>query len=519
MDEPLLRMLQSIKRIEDDPSMRFQTETIDLATFIPKCERVVFVDQRFDLSQHSMVAKGVALLPPGIISPGIRSRRRHFIANELTWASDFAFCAYFQGKVSSGWTIILKDGLFINPFDAFGSIDDLVDETDSLPPLTMEIVGLQDVRILIDHDLENFLFLEHVNLSMRNVRIYDYRPNPSIRHPIIAVKTDCHLEGVMIHAPKVPITLCGEPGPRMFMKGCSVSIWAMLVTSGNLRAENCLIIDRRKSEVTKGGSFFADHVCFRGYGIQGSINSKCVLQGCEFNAVGDSENEPALDISTSSEVDCSGSTFSGYKCPVKLTGSGTSVVLRHCDFFGGFAPASVWQNANLLLADSSIQCDFLLSVFFNVKGKVELLRNRLDPSTQRVICKNSVSKNPIVDTSNVTYRCVDIPVSSAFTDQQLSKTTKLMEEMESRECTLTSETTSLVLQHSYKFCRKCGLGVEKPEPSVKFLYCGGCRAICYCSKKCQKADWEDHRLICQKITEGQSKSKKKGEKSGPKAKK
>ena len=54
MDVPLLRTLQSIKRIEDDPSMRFQTEKIDLATIIPKYENIVVVDQQWN---HSTVVQ------------------------------------------------------------------------------------------------------------------------------------------------------------------------------------------------------------------------------------------------------------------------------------------------------------------------------------------------------------------------------------------------------------------------------------------------------------------------------
>ena len=48
MDLPLLRMLQSMKRIEDDPARHFQTKTIDLATFVPKYPNLILVDQSVD---------------------------------------------------------------------------------------------------------------------------------------------------------------------------------------------------------------------------------------------------------------------------------------------------------------------------------------------------------------------------------------------------------------------------------------------------------------------------------------
>jgi len=87
-----------------------------------------------------------------------------------------------------------------------------------------------------------------------------------------------------------------------------------------------------------------------------------------------------------------------------------------------------------------------------------------------------------------------------------------------------NQAISCMSETGRKECDKCGLGADKPEPNVKFLYCGGCRGFCYCSKECQKADWDDHRLICpakkpSKSTDAQSKSKKKGNGSGTKGKK
>ena len=81
-----------------------------------------------------------------------------------------------------------------------------------------------------------------------------------------------------------------------------------------------------------------------------------------------------------------------------------------------------------------------------------------------------------------------------------------------------NQVLSMVSKHGLKYCKKCGLGMETPGSSIKFLYCGGCRGICYCSQECQKADWDDHRLVCQgqkatKTANGQSKAKK-GEGSG-----
>ena len=40
---------------------------------------------------------------------------------------------------------------------------------------------------------------------------------------------------------------------------------------------------------------------------------------------------------------------------------------------------------------------------------------------------------------------------------------------------------------------------EREPRSEKFLYCGKCKTICYCSKECQTADWKDHKALCEHI--------------------
>jgi len=526
MDEPLLRILQSIKQIEDDPSMQFHTKEIDLATFIPKHDNVIVVDQQCDPNQLILKTEtGIyAPLSPGTLSSAIQSSGGRLISNKLSTALELAFSAYRSDEVSSEWTIILKEGLFINPLGHFLRLI-----LDPLPHLTLEIVGLKDVRISLTHDSADTFFSKDANLAMRNVRIYDFRENPCKMQGLFEVEANCHLEDVKIHAPEVLGVWCNGPDSRVSMKGCSLNISLLGVNRGVIRAENCLIITREYTRVSKGATFFMYDVVFRGPGIRAKFSSGIVIDGCKFEAVEDSES-PALDIWTASELDCRRTTFLGYKVAVASEGSGTTALLRHCNFFGGRVPAGIKQNANLLVADSFIQSDYLLMVNFNVKGKVEFLRNRLSPSTKRIIFVDSVSKKPIVDLHDVTYTILDVPRPLKAKDKQISKTEKIRAETFSRPHASASEKNhvwSLLTEHGGKCCSKCGLEADqhqdmsRPDTIIKFQYCGGCRAICYCSKECQTADWEDHRLICprkkaSKSSKGQSESKKKGKGSKPK---
>lgn len=46
------------------------------------------------------------------------------------------------------------------------------------------------------------------------------------------------------------------------------------------------------------------------------------------------------------------------------------------------------------------------------------------------------------------------------------------------------------LSHSEKSCRVCAQIADK--------YCGKCKQVYYCSNKCQKADWESHKIACKR---------------------
>jgi hypothetical protein len=49
-----------------------------------------------------------------------------------------------------------------------------------------------------------------------------------------------------------------------------------------------------------------------------------------------------------------------------------------------------------------------------------------------------------------------------------------------------------VLEHAPQ-CNKCNI---KEPKDAKFLKCGRCEAVVYCSKDCQKNDWPVHKTVC-----------------------
>lgn len=430
MDESLLRILQSIKRIEDDPAMQFETKTIDLATFIPKYENVVVVDQQWEPSESAIqLASGTgsfAKLASGILSPEIQPSESRFVTNRLSVALEVVLSQCILNS-SSGWTIILKEGLFIHPFDEFilrrVHLSEMGTDTDFFPTMMMEIIGLQDVRILLTNNTAMTFISKQVNLMMRNIRIYDFREEPCLAFAMITVKSDCRLEDVKIYAPQIRGVNTMQQGSQVYMKGCSLNATGVGVCHGDIRAENCLIMGHCLVYIIKGATFSADQVSFRGGSrISGEYNSKCVLDRCKFEAAkGDDSSDSnayALQVRAGTDVDCKRTTFSGYGIAVSLFGSGTSVSCRNCNFFCSGAPFAVELNANLFVADSFVLSAYYLLITCNVKGKVELLRNSLGPLTECIIQKDSISRNPIVDRHDVTYIVEDLDFQFMRTDKK-----------------------------------------------------------------------------------------------------
>ncbi|KAI9010593.1 hypothetical protein DFJ74DRAFT_710839 [Hyaloraphidium curvatum] len=52
-------------------------------------------------------------------------------------------------------------------------------------------------------------------------------------------------------------------------------------------------------------------------------------------------------------------------------------------------------------------------------------------------------------------------------------------------------------QHVGSACNRCGR--VSGDPKVDFKRCGRCKKAHYCSERCQKEDWAQHKIFCGKI--------------------
>ena len=54
-----------------------------------------------------------------------------------------------------------------------------------------------------------------------------------------------------------------------------------------------------------------------------------------------------------------------------------------------------------------------------------------------------------------------------------------------------------------RVCTKCGF---PPAPKDKLRYCGRCAAVHYCSKRCAKKHWTEHKLVCDSTRKARAKA-------------
>ena len=318
MDLPLLRHLQFIKKLEDDPANEFKTGRIDLKSFTPRFSRVIVVDQRVDQTRfkHSIGDLKFGDLPPGSLY-NVKPSKMRFIFHSLSWALKFISYTSQMESMLQGWTVILREGLYIN---GLGSQDENLFAMFAKGQ-PVEIVGLNEVRLLLLHDLACTFYLNRVNLIMRNVRVYDFRANSSFFNSVLPVwDTECQLFDVKMYVPR-------SMGPVVTGEGCALKMLRCTVNGvgfgahegGIIRAENCLFTSSANFpgiQIAKRGEFHALHVRFqRRAQISVTFKGTCFLKACHFAANldadsdTDSESQPPLFVRSEGSLDCRRSTF------------------------------------------------------------------------------------------------------------------------------------------------------------------------------------------------------------------
>ena len=191
MDLTLLRRLQSIKDMEENPPFKY--EDIDMSTFKAMYPDVIIVDQSLadgtdlpeevflpnpcmDKMLHRIVEERDFQVTHGALGDSSTATTKRVNAPsslaklELHTNTFTRALSLFQvmSAAKAHWTIILKEGLYINPRFKISPFEGRKDAS-------LEIVGMNGARILLYDNVVGRLKLHGVKVTMRNVSLHDRR--------------------------------------------------------------------------------------------------------------------------------------------------------------------------------------------------------------------------------------------------------------------------------------------------------------------------------------------------------
>ena len=429
MDPSLFRMLQSIKAIEsyiqcETTIDRSTIDPLDYASFKPMYPNVIVVDQSIvdrDLTRKLVVQDYETGLPYVVFYEGTKENQK-IVTNTLTGA-----LALVHNSSETRCSIILKEGLYIDPRFYL------------LPrsqPISLEIVGMKDARILFAHNRREFKF-RHVELTLRNVKIFDCRWDRSKN---------------------------ADPWNAGY-SDFTVSVGA------EIRAINCVFSGCR-IWISKETTFRADgskFIEFPGFAMMKEC--KCVIADCHFNE-GQSRRANTdyfsvlFNAHIGSTVVCDRSVVCAYSVVFIATGLQSGVTFDRCLLWATSYIGGLSENADARITQSLLGASFLLRIKLNVKGKIELKENQLSTRTRPIFLIDKNSKKPSHDIGHAMFDLSNKSCGSCSKE----------EDTESQYCVPPS---------------------SEADPPEKFRYCP-CQGVSYCSKECQIEDWPKHRRSCAK---------------------
>ena len=511
MDLPLLRKLQAMKRVEDEPSRYFKTKTIDSATFVPMYPNVIIVDQSID---ESVLKNGFHFT---------RTKRLYDISSEGPVQSEIycrrlSVALMLKNAYEDGTTIILKEGLYIvaNSRYHWGFA------------ASVEIVGLKDVRLLFaenyTHERAIVVHSRSGNLTLRNVRIYDHREdrpgNVTIK---VAMGANAALLNVCIHAPSCTALYVLEGSFASMKDSAFIECRkpALFEKSELLMETSSMEIYDEKFVSVHSSKLIAKHSRLAGYGAYMLLGlfdkSQCLLEHCRLEHIRhirESSCGGSIFVFNESNLTCHRSLFHGGGVALAVNGSKCNAVLDTCVLSSTEDIAGVFDNASLTVSDCNIDTSTsLLKIGNIVKGNVQFVRNQISDTTPRIVMTDKVSENrfQMQDIDDVTVLVntehATSLLTSPYSSQERSRYTKTMKQ---RAQQLGTTFDHLTLDGDlFKKCARCDAfederamnqwcGGQSADATEKFRYCGRCQSAAYCSKECKDAHWVDHRLVCKK---------------------
>ena len=473
-----------------------------------------------------------------------------------------------------GWSIVVYSGLYIDPLGELG----VINKTKAHYGLSLEIVGLSEVRILLHTDR---LLLCGIDLTLKNLSIYDLRQD-GFDYVVCKINTAIlKLYGVNIKfKEKDTFNVWGEDAKveavncflTKGLRRCQV-MWACNIFAmsdgGKLRLENCYFDNagcvtvgntKKASHPSHNSGVVAKKTTFKNtsFGLDGGTGN---FENCEFIM----DNDIPISITDSARI-CVNDTkfvidwaFAG--SAIEVARSSAKAIINNCEFQARKGLQAI-ENGSAIVKNCLFNCKYVAEMYFNPKGvvKLEACHTR---RKKTIILKDLQSNNlesSFLGTNTITLIqdvYVEMPGKKEISAITIKQQKEFREEWKQYK-NLWSYEKFLAYQrwnqkYDGKICGKCGFleiiksekafkpdnknkkfklktkiydrqtfvksekvaiddathpqrpprfpshSDKKKAKSGKFRYCGDCKTICYCSEKCQKTDWKDHKPICKQI--------------------
>ena len=461
-----------------------------------------------------------------------REIRRYCTISE---AVGFAFAEAEAGRAKN-FSIIICEGTYVDELQLF--------KTDELPSgFALEFWGVGQTSTKIVN-IRKLLYVNNgVHITLKNLSIEDlHEEADQIFFPITAMtKAQVELINVRFSMKQqsvgAGIAAIGK-GARISLVNCRLSLCPVGVFAkdgAKVALTNSVLEDNSLGHCKlEGSSLQAIKTKFLKGGIKLENKSSAAFTDCQLEGSWDQsqgswnpsqghldpsegEKQNALLVIGSS-ITLKNSTITKSSVALILRQSGTKAHVEDCTITDVFCAFYAMFNVDAEFSRNRLQCHTVLVVQNNAEGKVELRGNRVSGGRPRIELDES-SKLFFHDFEPEAVRFNVIKPRSRPSDKEKSK---FMKERHAQAKSEGAEAARMVQcdiesADKTKRCERCGKeekdsfalaevavaleeagahGVDESTEEVSLKHCSRCRTVCYCSSKCQRKDWKDHKLVC-----------------------
>lgn len=401
--------------------------------------------------------------------------------------------AYLSRFSLQGCSIVVHEGLYINPFIDFGERG-MINLNFSVN-FSLEIVGTNEVRILMTDESVNDSFLTiGMQLSMRNLLIYDW--NERKKKTMVVSQTKLTLADVRIHGSTNSPVSCFDKSEAN-ISDCSFTkcTGKFLFQESKGNVSRCRWTDIDGDGFINHGSVVQIEYCVFKEIRSIDVSGDGTFRRCEFVARPRPHSDSAfvgICANSGGKLAVKNCTISRYRSPFGVQDFHAHVTVKRSIVKDCFMAISAQLNGNFLFEKCELGVFYIGLFRFYVRGKAQFRNNYLKPSHFEGLTPRADSKRAYAsftrdcvpdvlehDFKQLTLEHPDVkgpfPMEKPPKDRRICCNCSKSEQLEKLRCSLAK------------------------EPEIKFRFCSACRKVLYCSEECKNANWKDHKLICDKI--------------------